>query len=410
MTMTMIGLIMFSLVMMATLNTNFAQVYLNDDTKGGFDNVLQVNDNNRIDNLDEALANSGTDRSPIRAAAELRVAYPFEAEVENKDKKKKDGEVPEFSRYTVFGADRGFFAATTLPMKYRASGYQTDRGVWDALANDTKLAVIPASLIHPPDPFGGGGDEILRLSALEAGFAPFTLVLRDPGTGATATVTVIAVMKEAGDTFLSLGDPNNNGFGGLVTSKQTVVETYPASRGQRFYLALNSGTDPEAYAKKVESGLVQASADSLQKLLDDQQAIQNAFLLVFQGFMGLGLIVGIAALAVVASRAVVERRQQIGMLRAIGYQRGMVALSFLFESGFIALSGILLGLGLGLSLAWVLFTQGDIGTESEGASFIVPWLNLAIICAIAFGASMLMTYLPARAASRVPIAEALRYE
>ena len=52
--------------------------------------------------------------------------------------------------------------------------------------------------------------------------------------------------------------------------------------------------------------------------------------------MGLGLVVGIAALAVVASRAVVERRQQIGMLRAIGYQRGMVALSFLFESGFIA--------------------------------------------------------------------------
>ena len=98
------------------------------------------------------------------------------------------------------------------------------------------------------------------------------------------------------------------------------------------------------------------------------------------------------------------------MLRAIGYQRGMVALSFLFESGFIALSGILLGLTLGLSLAWVLFTQGEIGTESEGATFVVPWLNLAIICAIAFGASMLMTYLPARAASRVPIAEALRYE
>jgi len=217
-------------------------------------------------------------------------------------------------------------------------------------------------------------------------------------------------MKEVGDTFLALGDPNGTGIGGLVTGKQTLIDTYPASRGQRFYLSLQPGTNRDAYAKKVESGLVQASADSLQTLLDDRQAIQNGFLLVFQGFMGLGLVVGIAALAVVASRAVVERRQQIGMLRAIGYQRGMVALSFLFESGFIALSGILIGLTLGLSLAWVLFTQGEIGTESEGATFVVPWLNLAIICAIAFGASMLMTYLPARAASRVPIAEALRYE
>jgi putative ABC transport system permease protein len=88
----------------------------------------------------------------------------------------------------------------------------------------------------------------------------------------------------------------------------------------------------------------------------------------------------------------------------------MVALSFLFESGFIALSGILLGLSLGLSLAWVLFASGDIGEEAKGADFIVPWLNLGIICGVAFVASMVMTFLPARAASRVPIAEALRYE
>ncbi|MEO6043712.1 MAG: FtsX-like permease family protein [Tepidiformaceae bacterium] len=410
MTMIMIGLIMFSLVMMATLNTNFAQVFLNDDTRGGFDTVLRVNDNNRIDNIEAAIAKSGTDTTPIRAAAELRVAYPFEAEVENRDKKTKDGKVPAFSRYTIFGADQRFFEANTLPMKFRASGYETDRAVWDALAKDTKLAVLPASVFAEPNPFGGAGDAILRLDLVKDKFSPFTLGLQDPGTGTTTTVTVIGVMKEAGDTFLALGDPNGTGIGGLVTARQTLLDTYPASRGQRFYLSLQPGTNRDAYAKKVESGLVQASADSLQTLLDDQQAIQNGFLLVFQGFMGLGLVVGIAALAVVASRAVVERRQQIGMLRAIGYQRGMVALSFLFESGFIALSGILLGLTLGLSLAWVLFTQGEIGTESEGATFVVPWLNLAIICAIAFGASMLMTYLPARAASRVPIAEALRYE
>ena len=39
--------------------------------------------------------------------------------------------------------------------------------------------------------------------------------------------------------------------------------------------------------------------------------IQN----LLTGFMGLGLIAGIAALGVIAARAVVERRQQIGMPR-----------------------------------------------------------------------------------------------
>ena len=410
MTMLMIGLIMFSLVMIATLNTNFAQAFLSNDTKGGFDELLQVNDNNPVGNIKDAIGNSGTDTEPIRATAEVRIAYSFEAEVENKDKKTRDGKVPAFSRYTIFGADQGFFEANTIPIKFRATGYGSDRAVWDALANDAKLAVIPAALVTPPNGFGGLGDEILQLNPLKADFAPFTLELRDPGAGATTTVTVIGVMKETGDTFLSLGDPNSDGSGGIVTSKKTLMETYPGARGQRFYLALRPGTDANEYAKKVESGLVQVSAESLQKLLDDQQALQSGFLLVFQGFMGLGLIVGIAALAVVASRAVVERRQQIGMLRAIGYQRGMVALSFLFESGFIALSGILLGLGLGLSLAWVLFTQGEMGTASDGVNFVVPWLNLAVICSIAFCASMLMTYLPARSASRVPVAEALRYE
>ncbi len=35
--------------------------------------------------------------------------------------------------------------------------------------------------------------------------------------------------------------------------------------------------------------------------------------------MGLGLLVGVAAVGVIAFRTVVERRQQIGVLRAIGY-------------------------------------------------------------------------------------------
>ena len=411
MTMAMIGLIMFSLVMMATLNRNFAAVFLNKDTKGGFDILVLVNGNNPIDDIKQSISNSGTDTKAIRATGEVRIAYDFEAEVENKDKKKVDGVVNDYSHYTVMGADQGFLQAASIPMKFRAKGYATDADIWNTLRSDQHAAVIPASLITKQGGFGPPADNtILALDPLSDNFEPFTLKLRDPGTDTVTEVKVIGVMKESADTFFSLGDPNGSGNAGLLTSRQTLLDTFPASRGQRFYLSLQPGADSKAYAKSVESGLVQASAESLQKLLDDQQAVQNGFLLVFQGFMGLGLIVGIAALAVVASRAVVERRQQIGMLRAIGYQRGMVALSFLFESGFIALSGIGLGLGLGLSLAWVLFASGDIGEEAKGATFIVPWLNLAIICSIAFVASTVMTFLPARAASRVPVAEALRYE
>lgn len=416
MTMTMIGLIMFALVMNATINKNFSELFLNKDTKGGFDVILQVNQNNRIDDLRAALQaspESGTpkpDLDKTQATGELRIAYPFEAEVENKAGKKFEGKVNEYSRYGLFGADEGFLKAAKVPMKFRAQGYESDAQVWAAIARDPALAVLNAQVTAQANHFGPPNGELLKLDPVNDGFAPFPLKLRDPGTGRVTTITIIGQMKDSADAFLSLGATEGNGAGGIITGKKTILEAFPDSKGQRFYLALQPGTDAKAYAKSVEASLVQASADSLQQLLDEQQKLQNGFLLVFQGFMGLGLIVGIAALSVVASRAVVERRQQIGMLRAIGYQRNMVALSFLFESGFIAISGILLGLALGLSLAWVLFTSGEFGEESRNISFVAPWMELGIVSTTAFAASMFMTYLPARSASKVPVAEALRYE
>src|SRR5262249_37505522 len=132
---------------------------------------------------------------------------------------------------------------------------------------------------------------------------------------------------------------------------------------------------------------------------------------LFQVYMGLGLLVGIAALGVIAFRSVVERRQQIGMLRAIGYQRGTVALTFMFESSFIALMGILSG-GVGAAiLSRNLMTSSDFtSTSSQGFTFFIPWTEVIIFVLIAYVFSLLLTWWPSRGASRVPIAEALRNE
>ncbi len=403
MTMAMIGLIMFALVVNSTLNSNFERVFLNDDARGGWDVQLLVNPNNPITDLPATISSAGVDTGPITAIGENRIAYAFEAEVQNRDRiENSDGEVKEFGQFAVLGADRGFLLNTDLPMKVRAAGFENDRAIWEALAANPALAVLPAQITAEPEGFEGpaGFGDLVRLNPLTDGFEPFTLDLRDPGSGTITTVTVIGQVKEAGATF----------WPGIFVAKETLATAYPDAKGQAYFLSLEPGTSSRDYAKSLESALVTASAESLQKVLDDQQATSNAFMLVFQGFMGLGLIVGIAALGVVASRAVVERRQQIGMLRAIGYKRGMVALSFLLESGFVAASGVLLGLLLGVSLSWVLFTSGSVGQESKDAGFTVPWLSLAGISVLAFGASMLMTFLPARSASRVPVAEALRYE
>ena len=95
------------------------------------------------------------------------------------------------------------------------------------------------------------------------------------------------------------------------------------------------------------------------------------------GFMGLGLLVGIAALGVIAARSVVERRQQIGMLRALGFQRGQVRLAFLIESSFVALLGIGLGVALGAALS--VGIVDSFAEQISGIRYTVPWGTLGVI-------------------------------
>ena len=85
----------------------------------------------------------------------------------------------------------------------------------------------------------------------------------------------------------------------------------------------------------------------------------------------------------------------------------MVLTSFLMESSFIALLGILLGVGLGSLLSYNLVES--IGEDVPGLEFTIPWLQIAVIVAIAYAFSLLTTFLPARQASRIYPAEALRY-
>ena len=84
----------------------------------------------------------------------------------------------------------------------------------------------------------------------------------------------------------------------------------------------------------------------------DSVAANVTFNRLIEGFMGLGLIVGVAALGVISARSVVERRQQIGVMRAIGFRDTMVQAAFLLESSFIALTSIVVGTALGLVLAY----------------------------------------------------------
>jgi len=251
---------------------------------------------------------------------------------------------------------------------------------------------------------GGFGEELeFHLEGVEDTdkvMDPIALEIRDPGSKRTAPVTLIGITNYGASA----------NFFGMYVSEETFKDVYGPPDFSRFYVQLQPGTNSGRIAKDIEAALVTkgAQADSLKDLIEEQQATFNSFFYLIQGFMGMGLLVGIAAVGVIAFRSVVERRQEIGMLRAIGFQRSTVALGLLLETSFIAILGIASGIALALLLCFNLFDSAEFSTID--LALIVPWWQVLLIAAFAYGASFLMTVIPSRQASSIAIAEALRYE
>jgi putative ABC transport system permease protein len=126
-----------------------------------------------------------------------------------------------------------------------------------------------------------------------------------------------------------------------------------------------------------------------------------------QGYLALGLLVGIAGLGVVMVRAVRERRRQIGMLRAMGFSRRVVRSAFLLEAAFVAVQGIVIGAGLAIVVSFQLLTNSKAFGESR-LHFTVPWVPLALLVIAALAASLAATAAPAGQAARIRPAVALR--
>jgi putative ABC transport system permease protein len=215
-------------------------------------------------------------------------------------------------------------------------------------------------------------------------------------------VTIIGILKAQLPTST---------FAGIYVNEAAYTSLLGEPEYLRTYIRLAEGTESREAARLIDSDLAVRGVDaqSVEKILGDLASTQTAFNRMFQAFMALGLLVGIAGLGVIAFRSVVERRQQIGMLRAIGYQRGIVTLTFLFESSFIAVMGILSGVVGGAILGRNLLTSPSF-TDGADISFAMPWAEVLIVIFASFVFSLMMTWWPSRGASRVPVAEALRYE
>jgi putative ABC transport system permease protein len=396
MTLAMFTLVVFTLVVGIT--TPYSFMASSNDVKtygGGYDVRAMTTPVSPVPDMTNALADApGIDRDHVRSVASISYV-PVKARQGN----------AAYVDYALRGLDAGFLTDNEYPLGSRATGYTTDRQVWDALARGENLAVVDPWIVPHRRNWSFGALSDMHLSGFYAEdptFAPVPVDVRDPETGSVSRFMVIGVLRDT-MPFEMIG---------IATSQQALASFGDRARATMHLIGLTPGTDARRFAAQLESAFLAngLEADSFAQLVHDNFAGSMVFLRLIEGFMGLGLLVGVAALGVIAARSVVERRQQIGVLRSIGFQASTVRFGFLLESGFLALTSIIVGTALGLALAFNVVDDAQRQATWPGVRLMVPWLNLIVIFVIVMAVALGTTYLPARRASRVYPAEALRYE
>jgi putative ABC transport system permease protein len=280
----------------------------------------------------------------------------------------------------------------------RLPGKADDRAVWSLVARDGRYVVLDrffGATGGPPGQAYKPGD---------------TFWLTDPRTGRGQRKTIAGILQN-GTSFYSVGFTPSGAYPVVMSANGVREQFSSAAQVSSALLRVVPGTDEQALLSGLQARFLSSSlvATSIRQVVERMFAANRGFFQLMLGFLALGLVVCLTGLGVVMVRAVRERRRTIGVLRALGFRTGTVHRSFMLESSFIALEGILLGVGLSVLTTWLLVRNSSAfgGLES---GFVIDWHTIGLLVVSTFVASLLVTAGPARRAARIPPALAVRVD
>ena len=112
---------------------------------------------------------------------------------------------------------------------------------------------------------------------------------------------------------------------------------------------------------------------------------------------------------------ILERTNMIGTLKALGQSSWSIRKIFLYYAGFIILSGLVLGNGIGLLLCWLQETFELVRLDEESyylsvAPIQIDWLEVALLNVGTFGVTLLFLVVPSYLVTRVDPVKAIRFK
>ncbi|HEY3429471.1 MAG TPA: ABC transporter permease [Cyclobacteriaceae bacterium] len=138
-------------------------------------------------------------------------------------------------------------------------------------------------------------------------------------------------------------------------------------------------------------------------LLKQQQRTNDIFNYVLGAIAGISLLVGGIGIMNIMLASVLERIKEIGLRLSIGAKKSDIIQQFLFEAMMISVTGGIIGVILGVTLAFLVSSVADIPT-------IITFTSIVLSFGVAASVGLIFGIAPARKAANQDPITSLRYE
>jgi len=239
-------------------------------------------------------------------------------------------------------------------------------------------------------------------------------------SGETRNVTVVGIVSGTRGGFLSgFGDDAPRIFLPVDPFYTTVVESPSVGADVRVYPQLTVVAAPDAVPSVEaeaeayltgESDAAQLLAEGIEIRVQTSEDIVGAIQDVISqitrfvtGIAVISLVVAAIGIANITLVSVTERTKEIGIMKAVGATNRDTMQLFLTESVLLGTAGAVLGVPVGLAVAWGATRFAEVGFTPA-----VEWMAFAVVVGV--GVGIVAGLYPAWRASKVDPIDALRYE
>ncbi|MCK9597185.1 ABC transporter permease [Candidatus Pacearchaeota archaeon] len=281
----------------------------------------------------------------------------------------------------------------TTPSYIDIKNITVDSGTFfsdEQVAQMARVAVIGPTTRD--DLFGEGTDAIsktIRISGNE--FTVIGVTLAKGGTGQNSSDDIVYIPITVAQQFLT----GNKYVSSINISAQTAdLVTDVQNQATDILLARHNIID----ATKADFSTMNQS-----DMLETASSITSTMTYLLAAIAGISLLVGGIGIMNMMLTTVTERTREIGLRKAVGAKKRDIRLQFLVESIMLTAIGGIVGIIVGIGIAWLITLTGLLTAKISPTSVILSF-GVSALIGIIFG------YYPAARASDLNPIDALRYE